>query len=434
MAMTATETAQRAEGSRDFVGMPTGASSPPALDRSAVTFDGDGAAFFRLAIKGSLLQLPTFGFYRFWLINDIRRHLWGHTRLGLDRLEYLGTANELLIGFLFALAIILPLNVLIFGASLGLEFIHPALSFLGGLGILIFSQYALYRARRYRLSRTVFRGVRFGMNGSGFSYLVRATLWSLLTILTLGLAYPWQATALERYKMRHTFFGNLEGRFDGAAWILFKRGIGLWLIVAAVITAVIAVPLIVLGAEDAKKPFGLWILALLVLIPLGVLTTICAWSLLRAIRMRWGIEGIRFGEVAFSSSLSKGTYLKAYFKLFLAVIAFGVVAALLFGATYAILFKVLGLPVEIPSTRKFLHLSSMQQIAVALKVVLGYLFFGLGIGALKRRLVDWQVWKEISRTTTIANLVVLDAVIADAGPVAGSLGEGLADALDLGAF
>ena len=43
----------------------------------------------------------------------------------------------------------------------------------------LFTQFALYRARRYRLTRTVWRGVRFWMGGSGWSYAWRAALWTL---------------------------------------------------------------------------------------------------------------------------------------------------------------------------------------------------------------------------------------------------------------
>src|SRR5689334_15439986 len=75
------------------------------------TFTGNARQFFRTALIGYLLQIPTFGFYRFWLITDIRRHLWSHTRIGDESLEYTGRARELLIGFLIALAILTPLYV-----------------------------------------------------------------------------------------------------------------------------------------------------------------------------------------------------------------------------------------------------------------------------------------------------------------------------------
>ena len=43
----------------------------------------------------------------------------------------------------------------------------------------VFGQFAIYRARRYRLTRTVWRGVRFWMDGSGWLYALHATLWML---------------------------------------------------------------------------------------------------------------------------------------------------------------------------------------------------------------------------------------------------------------
>ena len=42
----------------------------------------------------------------------------------------------------------------------------------------VFMQFAIYRARRYRLTRTVWRGVRFSMTGSGLNYAWRVGLWS----------------------------------------------------------------------------------------------------------------------------------------------------------------------------------------------------------------------------------------------------------------
>ena len=59
-----------------------------------------------------------------------------------------------------------------------------------------FGQFAAYRARRYRLTRTIWRGVRFWMTGSGWSYAWRSLLWGLLLVPTLGFAYPWRMAAL----------------------------------------------------------------------------------------------------------------------------------------------------------------------------------------------------------------------------------------------
>src|SRR3954451_1355445 len=78
-------------------------------ERTAATFTGAPGAFAGLLVQGSVLQIPTASFYRFWLITDIRRHLWGNTRIGRESLEYSGTARELLIGYMIALAVLAPI-------------------------------------------------------------------------------------------------------------------------------------------------------------------------------------------------------------------------------------------------------------------------------------------------------------------------------------
>ena len=140
-----------------------------------------------------MLELVTLGFYQFWLATDIRRHLWSNTAVGGDAAEYTGTAKELLIGFLFALAILAPVYLVYFLIGLEAERVQAFASVPLGLFFYLFAQFAIYRARRYRLTRTVWRGVRFWMTGSGVSYALRAGLWSLLVVVTLGLSLPWAA-------------------------------------------------------------------------------------------------------------------------------------------------------------------------------------------------------------------------------------------------
>ena len=102
------------------------------------------------------------------------------------------------------------------------------------------SQYGIYLARRYRLTRTVFRGLRFHQTGNGVRYSICAVWWWGWTVLTLGFAYPFMRAALERFKMRNTWYGDLQGRFEGSGWRLFIRGFLLWLVVLVPMLATIA--------------------------------------------------------------------------------------------------------------------------------------------------------------------------------------------------
>src|SRR5436190_8634441 len=92
---------------------------PPPAPPTGACFTGHERAFWRLLTRGAVLLLVTLGIYRFWLATDVRRFLWSNTELAGDGLEYVGTARELLLGFLIAIALLVPVNVAFFVAALG---------------------------------------------------------------------------------------------------------------------------------------------------------------------------------------------------------------------------------------------------------------------------------------------------------------------------
>src|ERR1700687_3439199 len=140
----------------------------------AVRFLGQAGAFWRLLGRGAVLLMLTLGIYRFWLTTDIRRYLWSNTEIADESFEYTGTARELLLGFLIAISVLVPLYAVFFLLTLALGEIWSSL----GLVVLTFlGQYAVYRARRYRLTRTIYRGVRFHQTGSASRHAARGPFW-----------------------------------------------------------------------------------------------------------------------------------------------------------------------------------------------------------------------------------------------------------------
>src|ERR1700742_449956 len=121
-------------------------SQPPPMP---VAFSGNRGEFFRLVVRGAALELVTVGFYRFWLATDIRRHLWSNTVIDGDAAEYTGRGKELLIGFLFAMAILVPIYLAYFLITIEAERFKEFASFPLILGFYAFGQFAIYRARRY---------------------------------------------------------------------------------------------------------------------------------------------------------------------------------------------------------------------------------------------------------------------------------------------
>jgi uncharacterized membrane protein YjgN (DUF898 family) len=390
----------------------------PASQSSPMSFSGQGREFLRLLITGSLFQIPTFGFYRFWLITKLRRHLWANTQIEGEAFEYTGTAKELLIGFLVALAVLGPLYLAyaILGVILEEQYAFASVPLVVIMYVL--AHFGSYRARKYRASRTVFRGIRFWMKGSGWPYAFRAVLWDLSTVLTLGLALPWAMASLERYRMRNTYFGSVQGDFAGTGWSLFKRGWWVWALglIGRVGFALLAIVLSKLSVGRGERALQV-IPFLLILVGLALL------PLAMAIFTRWHIDGLRFGDVTVASSFRAGTYYGLFFKLIFSslgfLLAFGFVAGLL-GFLFATVFKGV-----MTAAEGFSWIS----VSAGLLVAIGYLIALLGLGVLQRYFLGRGLWAAIVTSTAITNLQSIDAAVA-AGEPAGVLGEGLADALD----
>src|SRR5581483_4702818 len=143
------------------------AETPDAASATGVAcFCGADRDYWRLLLRGAGLLMVTLGLYRFWLATDMRRFLWSNTELGGEPLEYTGTAIELLLGFLIAIGILVPIYIALFLALLYQGALGGVAGLLGFALVAVLGPYAVYRARRYRLTRTVFRGVRFHQDGS----------------------------------------------------------------------------------------------------------------------------------------------------------------------------------------------------------------------------------------------------------------------------
>jgi uncharacterized membrane protein YjgN (DUF898 family) len=416
----------------DVAQVTTAPATRPSPSRHAVEFTGVRSDFRRLITRGAMLELVTFGFYRFWLATDIRRHLWSHTVIDGDSLEYTGRARELLIGFLFALAILLPVYVAYFWLTIEAEHAQTWASVPLVAFFYLFAQFALYRARRYRVTRTVWRGVRFGMGGSGLAYVGWYSLWTLGMIVTLGLLLPWRQAALERYKMRHTSYGNLPGRFDGTGWELFKRVWWIWLLglLPVVLIAVSAVAAV--GARRGSSTGSAFFdtAAVVAVLPFVVMVVwVCLYAMYKATEWRWWISGARFGAVSFESDLGRSKLLGLYWK----VIGWVVLLIFLLGAWVS---GVIAVAASLDaSSLDFAAKAavSAQKIPVLIALGLGYLVLALAAGMVLRLYLTRDFWARLAASASVHNLAAVEATIGQ-GQMASAIGEGFADSIDIGGF
>ncbi|MAK63587.1 MAG: hypothetical protein CMF75_02420 [Maricaulis sp.] len=167
-----------------------------------------------ITLLNALLNIITLTLWRFWGRTRVRRYLWSTTTVNGTPLEYTGSGWELFRSFIVVmLFVLLPIYAVMFAGQLllppeqfmlyfGLAYIPIILLFSWLLGV------AVWVARRYRLSRTTWRGIRLGQSGSANRYAWASVGYSILTSLTLGWFAPAAEMRLTRMLWADTFYGD----------------------------------------------------------------------------------------------------------------------------------------------------------------------------------------------------------------------------------
>lgn len=173
----------------------------------------DGGDFVGTYVIGLLLNLVTLGIYHFWLKTDIRRYLWSRVEADDDPFEYTGTGGELFKGFLVAVfLVLLPVSLLYQLVLAQLLIVAPAAGSIAAGVLVLFNLWlvgvAYFSVRRFRLTRTRWRGIRANQTGSRAAYGLRFLLAWIANLATLGLTLPAMRVMLTRYELSRMEIGD----------------------------------------------------------------------------------------------------------------------------------------------------------------------------------------------------------------------------------
>ncbi len=197
---------------------------PVAAPSRRLTFHGSGGSLFGIWVVNVLFTLLTLGIYYFWAKVRVRGYVLSQSEIEADRFAYHGTGRELLVGFLkallyFAVPIVLLTVVRdVLDVWIGLKIVAGLLVY---LLVVVFIPVATVGARRYRLSRTSWRGIRFSFRGRAREFVRIFVVGSLVSSFTLGLYYPFFDTQRQAFMASHSWFGTRRFDFDGAGRDLF---------------------------------------------------------------------------------------------------------------------------------------------------------------------------------------------------------------------
>lgn len=303
----------------------------PATHERAIRFTGTWREYLPIAASNVLLIIVTLGIYRFWAAARQRRYLWSRTEVIGDRLEWSGTGKEMFIGFLIVTAFLLPFFLFI-------QFLFPALVARGKIeaasGVILLFYVALlyltgvagFRALRYRLSRTSWRGIRGGSDEPGWNYGGEYLGRVALSGMTMFIAWPWMATALFRSRWNEMSFGSLQFRSALTVEGLGRRWAAIYLIpIALLVVGGIAAATIGLGGGQ-RASLSLVVLGLFLAFYIAIPLLTLHWY---AKYYRNAAETMSLGKLEFGFDATTWQWL----KLFLGNIALAVVT-LGFGLAY----------------------------------------------------------------------------------------------------
>lgn len=376
---------------------------------------------FWMLLKYGFLSIITLGIYRFWAKTKIRCYLWSSVEFSGDRFEYHGTAKELFIGFLIAFVVLVPLstvnnaitNMLVVDGSEALLGVYTAAF---SLTMLVLFQFAIYRMRRYQLTRTSWRSIRFNLTGSSFRFARISTQWLFVVLFTGGLAYPAYLAWQNRTMINNAQIGNASFRSNISGSLLFKRFIGLY---ALIVGSVILVALTQnMGLVSSFISF------------FCIVSTLIAFILFRLSVVKTTVNSMMVSSSNISVSFSNRPIIISWL---LSILSSLIIYTVIFSAALGLFL----------SANYQLNLEQLtdgisQEDLVSLAVGLGYFIPALILAALLARTVYLTLLPVTLMRTIIPGLKIespeeLKEIVQNSGEVP-THGEGFADALDVGAF
>ncbi|CAN5400768.1 hypothetical protein BH11BAC1_BH11BAC1_26900 [soil metagenome] len=177
------------------------------------TYHGRGGDYFGIIIINWLLTAITLGLYYPWAKARKLQYLYSVTDLNDSRFSFHGTGAEMFKGFIKALLIFVILFVILF------FFIWMHMPIIGLLvfyvGLFSLFPLAIHGSYKYRMSRSSWRGIRFGYRGDRQEFFKLFFKWIFFTIITLGIYGAWMSINIRNYVLSRIRFGNMEFRYKG---------------------------------------------------------------------------------------------------------------------------------------------------------------------------------------------------------------------------
>jgi uncharacterized membrane protein YjgN (DUF898 family) len=281
-------------------------------------YDGELGALYRIFLVNLGLTVITLGIFRFWSKTRMRRYLWAHMRFGGERFEYTGTGGEKFRGFLLALVILGCIFAFNYFISFVAQYTRQQWFAIFSLPVSLFYASlfgaAVYGAQRYRLTRSLWRGIHGGMENGAFEYGLRSMGYYLLTALSLGFAWPLFRLRMLRRRLNASAFGSarlsVAGRAGPLFWPFLLGGLFGVVLLVVVLVALGLLAWLLFGAQIGAMPgqtfsyHSVWLGIVYLLVVFSAFRLAMAWF--DAAFARQILGSMALGDIRFATEITGG--------------------------------------------------------------------------------------------------------------------------------
>lgn len=181
---------------------PTAPSSIiPLGSRSRFVFAGTSSEYFGIWIVNILLIIVTLGFYAPWAKVRRLRYFYGNSLLEQERFDFTGIPSKILLGRIIA--------GVVYVTALGVTSLNPDYAWAFPFLILLVLPWLLRATYRFNARNSKYRNSRFYFSGRTSEAYVTYLGWIILSVLSLGLLFPYAFFKHKQYQFEHLHLGQL---------------------------------------------------------------------------------------------------------------------------------------------------------------------------------------------------------------------------------
>jgi len=285
--------------------------------RHAVEFTAHAGEYFRIWIVNLALTIVTLGIYSAWAKVRKRRYFYGHTRIDGESFEYRGNPLAILKGRLIAVAL--------FAVFYAIGHYAPLYIWAVYLVLLFFGPWLVVRSLAFNAYNTAYRNVRFAFSGTYATCLGLVLGYGLLTLVTLGLGFPFLRRRLVQFAAVSHSYGRTRFALDEGFKKTFVRPyfvvIGVSVLLGVMLAAFFAVMIVVAGAPKPGAGVPAWMSTAMiagVVAFYALLFLQIGYIKARTVNAVW--NHLSVGPMRFESVLRARDLIWLYFSNFVAVV------------------------------------------------------------------------------------------------------------------